>query len=120
MEELSIIINDATNLIQPNHIWMLNELHESDLLQHLGPGALVQLHLVDHLHGHLLPGEDVLGQLDHRVVTLAYGLPQVVEAGNHILAVGHYRFSKFALDSTLTKCHFHQIPSPPPDRSQYQ
>ena len=72
MEELSIIINDATNLIQPNHIWMLNELHESDLLQHLGPGSGVELHLVDHLNRHLLPGEDMLGKLYHSIVTLSY------------------------------------------------
>ena len=32
-----------------------------DLLQHLEPGGLVELELVDHLHGHLLPGEHVPG-----------------------------------------------------------
>ena len=48
---------------------MLHELHELDLLEHLGLGGLVQLLLVYDLDRHLLAREHVAGQLDHRIVT---------------------------------------------------
>jgi hypothetical protein len=49
------------------------------------PGGRVQLHLVDDLDCHHLAGEDVLGQLNDGVVTLAEGLAQVVHSGNHLI-----------------------------------
>ncbi len=64
------IIN--TDLVETNHIGVLDELHELDLLEHLGLGGLVQLLLVDDLDRHLLASEHVAGQLDHSIVALAY------------------------------------------------
>jgi hypothetical protein len=51
---------------------VLDELHELDLLEHLGLGGLVQLLLVNNLDRHLLASEHVAGQLDHSIVALAY------------------------------------------------
>ena len=73
------------DLVQPDHVRVLHQLHELDLLQHLGPRGRVQTRLVDHLDGHLLAGEDVARQLDHGVVALADRLLQVVQAGDLVL-----------------------------------
>lgn len=91
---------NTTHLVQSDNVGMLDQLHKSDLLHHLGPGALIQLHLVNHLHCHLLPGEDMLGQLDHGIVTLANSLSQVIQTSYHVLGLTH-----------LLTCVFHSIHS---------
>ena len=64
---------------------MLDQLHELDLLEHLRLRGLVQLLLVDDLDRHLLTGEHVTGQLDHRIMTFTYKAGESKVTGEKIV-----------------------------------
>lgn len=70
------------HFIQAHDVGVLHQLHAAHLLEEVARRHCVQLGLVDDLHRHLFPGENVPRQLDHGEVAPPQRLVQVVQAGD--------------------------------------